>query len=53
MKETMNNADLEHKKTLARMEQKFFNNKVFILGGKKSNKIFSLFTLSAFLLLSL
>ncbi|XP_043110597.1 basal body-orientation factor 1-like [Puntigrus tetrazona] len=30
MKETMDNADLEHKKTLARMEQKFFNNKVHL-----------------------
>ncbi|KAK9964775.1 hypothetical protein ABG768_005919 [Culter alburnus] len=30
MKETMENADLEHKKTLARMEQKFFNNKVHL-----------------------
>ncbi|KTF86584.1 hypothetical protein cypCar_00004559 [Cyprinus carpio] len=30
MKETMDSADLEHKKTLARMEQKFFNNKVHL-----------------------
>uniref|UniRef100_A0A8C1KT92 Basal body-orientation factor 1 n=1 Tax=Cyprinus carpio TaxID=7962 RepID=A0A8C1KT92_CYPCA len=30
MKETMDNADLEHKKTLARMEQKFFSNKVHL-----------------------
>uniref|UniRef100_A0A671NQ56 Basal body-orientation factor 1 n=1 Tax=Sinocyclocheilus anshuiensis TaxID=1608454 RepID=A0A671NQ56_9TELE len=30
MKETMDNADLEHKKTLARMEQRFFNNKVHL-----------------------
>ncbi|XP_026134629.1 basal body-orientation factor 1-like [Carassius auratus] len=30
MKETMDNADLEHEKTLARMEQKFFNNKVHL-----------------------
>ncbi|XP_026106308.1 basal body-orientation factor 1-like [Carassius auratus] len=30
LKETLENADLGHKKTLARMEQKFFNNKVFL-----------------------
>ncbi|XP_051507897.1 basal body-orientation factor 1-like [Myxocyprinus asiaticus] len=30
MKETMDNADLEHKKMLARMEQKFFNEKVHL-----------------------
>ncbi|XP_058652113.1 basal body-orientation factor 1-like isoform X3 [Onychostoma macrolepis] len=30
MKENVDNADLEHKKTLARMELKFFNNKVHL-----------------------
>lgn len=29
MKETLDDADLEHKKTLTRMEQKFLNDKVY------------------------